>query len=950
MLDYLVSLKNKIFASRTNTVFAIFVLFAIILIIRLFVLQIILGSTYQANYDLKVEKTQSIDATRGIIYDRNGNVLAYNDLSYAVTITDTGEYETAKEKNDTLNEVAYKLITNIEKNGDVLANDFGIIIDADNNYQFVNEEGSTSLSRFRADVFGYADINDLKYNDKMKFDEATSTADQIMDYLCNTRYDISSEYPKDVTLKIAIIRYNMGLNSYQKYISSIVALDVNEKTVAYVEENKNELIGVNIEEKSIRKYEDAEAFSSIIGYVGKISSEELEELRKEDEAYELTDTAGKVGIEKYMNKYLTGKKGSETVFVDSLGNPISSSKTLDPTPGSDVYLSIDKNLQVNAYKLLEQKIAGLLYSKIANIKEYHTDENTNGSDILIPIYDVYVALINNNLVDSSRLDNYDASNSERAIYGGYLVKRDEVNLTLKDMLLDLNAPAFGALDDEYQNYITYIISMLKSKGVLIDDEIDKDDRTYIKWANFEINVNEYLRHAINESWIDVSKLVSNSRYNDTDEIYNMLVEYIINELNNDSSFTKSIYKYAIMDDYISPNDLCVALYDQGFLPYDESTRNSLERGSLSAYGFLLNKIRTLEITPGQLGLTVCAGSSVFMNPKTGEVLACVSYPGYDSNELANPKDSSYYSFISLNNSRPMYNYATQQKTAPGSTFKIVSSTAGLSENVIDIGTTITDTGVYEKVSNHPKCWIYPGSHGTINVISAIKDSCNYFFYEVGYRLAGGDASYNDANGIKRLSKYASMFGLDKKTGVEIEESTSTLATEYPVMAAIGQSNHNLTTIAIARYATAISNNGNVYDLTLLDHVADYDGNVIEKYSPTLTDTVDVLDSSQWGAIHQGMRAVVESSEQFAGFPIAVAGKTGTAQQSYDKPNHALFIGYAPYDNPEISFATRIAFGFTSHNAEEVTKSIIGCYYNMPEYLGLINGEASAVSNTTTSTD
>ena len=99
-----------------------------------------------------------------------------------------------------------------------------------------------------------------------------------------------------------------------------------------------------------------------------------------------------------------------------------------------------------------------------------------------------------------------------------------------------------------------------------------------------------------------------------------------------------------------------------------------------------------------------------------------------------------------------------------------------------------------------------------------------------------------------------------------------------------------------------------------------------------------------------MRMMVESYEGFAGFPVAVAGKTGTAQQSYDKPNHALFIGYAPYDNPEISIATRIAFGYTSHNAADVSKYIIGCYYNMPEYLAMINGEASAVSASTTQTD
>ena len=429
MFDWLISLKNKIFASRTNVIVAIFVVFSIILLIRLFVLQIILGSSYQENYDLKVEKTQTIDATRGNIYDRNGNLIAYNDLAYAVTIQDVGDYETTKEKNEKLNAIAYDLIVNIEKNGDSIINDFGITIDSNGNYQFIDSEG-TKLQRFRADVFGYADPSDLTYNKKMNFDEATASADQIMEYLCSSnRYNISSDLPKEMQYKIAIIRYSMGLNSYQKYISTTIANDVNDKTVAYVEENKNELTGVQIEEKSIRKYDEAEAFSSIVGYVGKVSTDELEELKDEFGDAELTDSTGKVGIEKYMNTYLTGKKGSETIYVDSLGNPISSTKTKEPESGKDVYLSIDKNLQINTYKLLEQEIAGILCSKIANIKDFPTNENTNGSDILIPIYDVYYALISNNLVDSSKLNDSDASDCEKNIYNAFKAKEEEVHDT-----------------------------------------------------------------------------------------------------------------------------------------------------------------------------------------------------------------------------------------------------------------------------------------------------------------------------------------------------------------------------------------------------------------------------------------------------------------------------------------------------------------------------------------
>ena len=255
-----------------------------------------------------------------------------------------------------------------------------------------------------------------------------------------------------------------------------------------------------------------------------------------------------------------------------------------------------------------------------------------------------------------------------------------------------------------------------------------------------------------------------------------------------------------------------------------------------------------------------------------------------------------------------------------------------------------DLGQYTKVSNNPKCWIYPSNHGSINVSEAIRDSCNYFFYEVGWRLSGGDGAYDDEKGINKITEYASKFGLDETTGIEIEENSPHIATKYPVMAAIGQSDNNFTTVGLARYATAIANRGTVYNLTLLNSVQDSEHNVIKSFGPTVRNKVDVLNSSQWDAIHYGMRMVCQGLSSFNGFGVEVAGKTGTAQQVTTRPNHALFIGFAPYNNPEISIATRIAYGYTSHNAAEVSKDILAYYFGVSNTEDLLNGEASTVSN------
>ena len=220
---------------------------------------------------------------------------------------------------------------------------------------------------------------------------------------------------------------------------------------------------------------------------------------------------------------------------------------------------------------------------------------------------------------------------------------------------------------------------------------------------------------------------------------------------------------------------------------------------------------------------------------------------------------------------------------------------------------------------------------------------------MGYRLAGS-RSYNDSRGIERIQKYAKLFGLNEKTGVEIEENKPEIADEYPVMAAIGQSNHNFTTISLARYVTAVANNGTVYDLTLLDHITDPEGNTVEEYGAKVKNQIDVIGPGEWNAIHSGMRMVVENLDGFNNFPIEVAGKTGTAQQDRTRPNHALFVGYAPYNNPEIAVATRIPFGYTSHNAADVTRDILGVYFDVDEYENLdtsVANESAGAGNAVT---
>ena len=223
------------------------------LIYTLFQLQIVNGEEYFNNFQLKITRERTIPATRGNILDRDGNLLAYNELAYSVTIEDV--YESGRWKNLRLNSTIYRLICMIERCGDTIINDFHIVLDNNGNYQY-NVEG-TQLLRFLADVYGHATIDDDDFKEK----EKRATPDEVMEYLCSSkRYAVGGYedpedsstfvagmgYTKEEMLKIVTIRFSMSANSYQRYIATTVANNVSEETVAVVMENSDVLEGVAI--------------------------------------------------------------------------------------------------------------------------------------------------------------------------------------------------------------------------------------------------------------------------------------------------------------------------------------------------------------------------------------------------------------------------------------------------------------------------------------------------------------------------------------------------------------------------------------------------------------------------------------------------------------------------------------------------------------------------------
>ena len=953
---------KKISLKRTTVLILVFVIMSVVLVRRLFDLQIIQGEDYISKFQARTTKERVLKSTRGNILDRNGDILASNVLSYSLTLEDNGTYTSTREKNLTLNGVAYQVLQILHSNGDDITHSFHIVVDKNGEYAFDVVEGFT-LNRFRADIYGQALIDDLKDEQK------TATADQMMEFLTGSEkfsivlsgdraytedelisHGLPLTLTKQEMLDIATIRYELNTNSFKKYMQVTIATNVSEKSVAAIMENKTGLQGIDVVEDSIRQYIDDESMAPILGYTGKASSEELTELRKQNPDYSNDAIVGKAGIEQYMELTLQGTDGKETVSVDNLGKvlKIDEDTKVEPVAGDDVQLTIDTDWQSAIYQILKQRVAGVLLTKIDAAKTFDYTYVTDASQIRIPIYDVYNALISNSVIDITKFSNEDASDIEKNLYAKFQQKQQRVFDTISTKLNGSNPPAYKDEDEETQEYLSYICNDLlrDTLGIISKDAIDTSDATYKAWTTDEtISLKDYLTYATSQGWIDISSFSPEGEYLDSEEIYQALTEYIIDYLSTDTGFSKLLYKYMLQEDTISGQEICLVLYEQGVLDKNDDDYENLASGAMGAYDFMINKIYTLEIEPAQLALMPCSASAVVVDVKTGDVVALVSYPGYDNNRLTNDMDTDYYAKLALDQSSPFFNKATQQTTAPGSTLKLLSTIAGMEEGIIDEGTYIECTGTFDYVDPPINCW-YKNGHGSLDIRTAIEQSCNYFFNMIGFQLGKvGDNEFSEVQSLNKLQEYASLIGLDRKTGIELSEATPKVSDAKAVPSYMGQGNNLFTTSELARYATVMATSGNVFKLTLLDKVMEPKGDVIQEYEPEIEDVVNI-SSNIWDVIHDGMRRVIQTHSQFDGLGVEVAGKTGTAELDLRHPNHGLFIGYAPASDPEYAVAIRIANGYSSGNACLIANDIFKYMYNLADKDSILTGIASTDTSDT----
>ncbi len=941
LLDYL---KSRIFPVTILMIFLFFLLGK-----RLFVLQIKNGDEYEIDFTVRTEKTLTVDSVRGNIYDVNGKLLAYNKLTYDLTFGNNNYLTQRAEalgisENILKNQVVYDVIQILKIYDDHITADFPIEY-KDGKYRYT--ESGISLKNFLRDAYSKNTINELT-------DEELATPAEDIIYHMRfggsdlPNFQISADYTNEDAMTILACRYQLWLNRYRQYVPVTIAEDISEKSRAVILEHKDELTGMDILVRSERVYNDAEYFAQIIGYVGKASEEDLAYFNKGDIEVPYTDkdVVGKMGIERYCESYLRGTDGEQTMYVDNLGKVIDIVKEIPAKAGYDVYLSIDSDLQKYCYDMLEKEISSILLNHITP-NAYPPDNNKNNE---IPITDVYFAMFNNNNLSIDKMKEPDASALENEVYRLIEERKKNVLAYIKE-LLQVNPVSNNSLSKEYQEYMEYIFRSLRDEEVYLSGKVDRDSKEFNSYVDGNLSVADFLKYLLENYYIDTSKIIDKNKFYDSEEIYNTLCDHIIEILDKDKEFCNMIIHYMCREGVITGDDVIDLIYIQGVLPKENDTDyEEFSRGVFGPYEFMTRKIRKIEITPAMLALDPCSGAVIVTDPATGRLRAFVSYPSYDNNYLTNSVDGDYYNKLLNDKTTPLYSRASMMRTAPGSTFKIISSIAGVEEGVLGIDEEITDMGIFDKVYTQPTCWLYRESnmsHGTIGIPEALDISCNYFYYEVGYRLADDNGYYDDSKGLSRLNKYAAMFGFDDYSGIELDETEPHMSDNDAVTSAIGQGTNSYTPVQMSKYITTVANRGTCYDLSLIDKVADYEGNIIKKTESKVHSTINI-NSALWNKIYEGLRLVVtddlSQNELLNKVNIEIAGKTGTAQEDTSRPAHALFVSFAPYDNPEISVTCVIQNGYASANSAELASFIYAYLYDKEALTDADFGKSSNTSD------
>lgn len=902
-----------------------FVLFFII-IIRLFNLQI-LG--FEDNLKLSTYYSQrqvSIRASRGEILDKNGEILATNVESYIL------EYSSIN-NSDSFFEVITEVLDILDKNGEELYNNFEINVDP-----FRFEFSVTSESDIRSKELRFK--NDRGYYDKLKRKYFASVRDltdnqkrELEDSIMNIKaedmfYDLIKEYnlyelldnssemkgssgqeiynelikkftPKRIR-DYVFIRDSIKMNSFSGFNPIILAIDLDKETAFEIMQKEIMLKGITVSPRSIRYYPEGDFASNIIGYIGAIDDNQKEKYQKE--GYNTSyDTIGKSGIESIFESNLRGKHGSNIIKVDNNGTKKEDIMQIDPIPGDNIYLTIDKKLQKVTERALNDVMIGLQETGNGHGTGLDTSNATRGAAVVIdvnngdilslvslPNYDPNVFVSDENMTPDIRKEYFATDLKE---FGEKYIEDRNLDISVDELfpLLDVNDP--NSLRDDPNDIYPKVFFNYATQGLIPPGSTFKPLTAIAALEEGVVTPNETIKDSL------VFEAYNNRWTN--------LVNYTLGDIDVRDALKSSNNHYFYQVAY--------RLYNKDGL----SNKEGLDILANWAWQFGLGRPpnTTNYISTTGIELTETTGQVFNLQSMKSNIIALSTFNIID---ILNSGEFGRYIFKPIDISK--------KTTDSEKLSKLKKEIKDLVKKVLEEDLPLD---VDKEILNEKTAYL----NSNLNVL--FSDIVNYYNEEFDTEYTDDDIE-NMTNAITEYTIYSLRIEIYTPGNV--------------INASIGQGISLFTPIQLANYIATLVNGGIRYKLNLVDKIVDIDNNIVKEYKPEILDRV-VLKPENVDAVIEGMRRVTRSgstSSVFTNghyFPIETGGKTGTAtfkengmQERVGRAAYGVFVGFAPIDNPEIAVCVVIYDGGHGYFSSYVARAVFEAYFkdelqkNYPEYI------------------
>lgn len=918
--------KNRIFVMLCG----VLVLFAII-VLRLFSLQIIHGEEYDASVTTSTSKELTVPASRGGIYDRYGRPLATNTVAYAVQIDGSEALELSDNERQSLSAA---LTDWLWERGHHQVN--GLPISATAPYRFTFEGTEEEIEK--QEKSWKASIGLKKRDYKM-------TPEECLAYLYETYHAPEAYTPqqKRTYLSMAMsddrnlmaLTLSIKLKEFGETITDELPMDTKAPYTFQFNGNKSREKNWKesmLMEKEQLQYDSLQTLDYLRDFFG----------LPEGLPTDLTRNALGIRYSLYLKRYqqfqsvtiATEISDKTLAYIeenqDTFPNVVIDTISLREYPEGEYFSHIIgyiRQMTENDFALYQDEVD-------AEGNPLYSQTDIVGQDGMEKLYEKDL-----NGVDGKVFIEVDNQGRRMGVI-------DSTEPTAgKDLFLTLDSKlqkvAYDTLESELRKAV---LSKLTGGG--------KNSVSTTELFTSMINVNHVSAQKMLQAEDGIQKLIYD-RLKQANPTFSKEQEDAV-------AVAKEFLIEGLESGNISTRELTLMMIEQEHLPVSDEEKARVESGALAPLSLILQKLSSGEMSPADTGLDPCTGSVFVTQVGTGEVLASVTYPSYDNNELVNTFNNTYYNDLLQDGNTPLVNRPLKQKKASGSTFKMITALAGLESGTITPNTLITDKGIFKDAGiPYARCWIYSntgGTHRSVNVSHALEVSCNYFFYELAYRMGNAENGTTE-QAITTLNEYMAAFGLNDYTGLELDEYGPTMASPAnkekavktfnpdattsqtrwtdgdTIRTAIGQSINSYTPAQITKYISTLANGGTLYKLHMVDHVQNPDGSLHSEVEEVV-ENVTTFKKENLQAVYDGMYLVTNGSRgtlrnNFDDLPIKVAAKTGTAEEDKNRSSHTWFVCFAPYDDPQIAITVMIPFGEGSGTpAPEVAKAIIR------EYLGL----------------